>query len=600
MKNKTIYTTTLGGMNHKVQSTPSNQRVNLPGVAKQVQNQAGGFVFEESDMLKLVRFLVYGTATQSYYVSAEVATKDATNMIVGLLKKDWKTAIDKVVELSELGLPKNDTAIYFMVIATRMAPSFECSRYAWSQFSKVCRIGTHRMMFVEMMTSLGAGWGSATKRNLGDFYLNAPLGRVSYDVVKYRNRNNWSQRDLIRSAHPFSKEDEKRNVLLDYVVNGWDAMKTASAHTTGSVVFTPKVNGTPHVVDLGEDFSHIIGFEMAKAAGDVPTIIEIIGKYGLTWEMIPNHFLSEPKVWEALLPNLGLTAIMRNLNKLTIAGLMRNGTSTQRFVMDRLTSVDQIRKARIHPMNALVSMKAYALGRGLKGSLTWNPEMSVTNALEEMFYKSYGNVKDTGKVIMVGIDGSGSMSTPCRGTDSAGLIQAVEVATALAMVYLNTQSFSFSGLWDTQYVPMSDKVDPVSWIANYDSYRYGYGRTSSSGIPSIKGMRLNDALKVVKTCSGSGGTNASATYDYAKANKMHINVFLQITDAQTWYGGSHTYQAFNQYKNESGNGSSRSIIAQVASDKGQLSDPNDSSQLEIIGFDLSAVDVVEKFMAGVI
>ncbi len=56
-------------------------------------------------------------------------------------------------------------------------------------------------------------------------------------------------------------------------------------------------------------------YERIKKSNDVEEVIDLIQKYQLTWEMIPSQWLGYKKVWEALLPNLPYTALLRKLSK---------------------------------------------------------------------------------------------------------------------------------------------------------------------------------------------------------------------------------------------------------------------------------------------
>ena len=67
-----------------------------------------------------------------------------------------------------------------------------------------------------------------------------------------------------------------------------------------------------------------------------------------------------PAVWEAMLPAMGLTALIRNLGKMTEVGLITPLSEAERFVQLRLTQADKLRAARVHPLALLVALKTYA------------------------------------------------------------------------------------------------------------------------------------------------------------------------------------------------------------------------------------------------
>jgi len=56
--------------------TPSRQTEPLLGRSDQVQNNAGGFVWQVDDWVRLQRFLVLGSEGGSYYVGQRELTVD--------------------------------------------------------------------------------------------------------------------------------------------------------------------------------------------------------------------------------------------------------------------------------------------------------------------------------------------------------------------------------------------------------------------------------------------------------------------------------------------------------------------------------------------
>jgi 60 kDa SS-A/Ro ribonucleoprotein len=206
--------------------------------------------------------------------------------------------------------------------------------------------------------------------------------------VKYQQRDGWSHRDALRLAHP-KASDEQRNALYFWMVNGW-----------------PDVGITPHP-DVA--LRTLWAFERAKLATREQDIIELIEQYNLPWEAIPTQWLAEARVWKALLPKLPLTALLRNLARMTANGALAPMSREVAEVVNRITDEKALRKARIHPIAVLAALKTYSAGQGARGSLKWKPIQPLVDALDKAFYLSFGNVESTGKRIVLALDVSGSM-----------------------------------------------------------------------------------------------------------------------------------------------------------------------------------------------
>ena len=60
--------------------------------------------------------------------------------------------------------------------------------------------------------------------------------------------------------------------------------------------------------------------EEAKSTLDVTRVVELIREHGLVREQLRTEMLNEPSVWEVMLPNMPLTALIRNLGKMSLLG----------------------------------------------------------------------------------------------------------------------------------------------------------------------------------------------------------------------------------------------------------------------------------------
>lgn len=95
------------------------------------------------------------------------------------------------------------------------------------------------------------------------------------------------------------------------------------------------------------------------------------------------------QVWDALLQKMPLTAMIRNLGKMTSIELLGDSTDQASLVCKKLVDEDALKKARIHPFSVLLAMKQYRASRGDKGKLTWRPNKDISKALEAAFYLSF-------------------------------------------------------------------------------------------------------------------------------------------------------------------------------------------------------------------
>src|SRR5260221_10341824 len=162
--------------------------------------------------------------------------------------------------------------------------------------------------------------------------------RLAVEAVKYQSRDGWSHRDILRKSHPIAP-GAQHQAIYNWMVKGWDS-----------------VGETPHPDRV---LATIWAFERAKrmkARADVADLCALVTQYDLPHECVPTEMKQHPEVWEALLPHMGLTALLRNLGKMTEVGLLgAMGGDAERFVVSRLSHAEGLRKARGHPLALLVA-----------------------------------------------------------------------------------------------------------------------------------------------------------------------------------------------------------------------------------------------------
>ena len=139
--------------------------------------------------------------------------------------------------------------------------------------------------------------------------------------------------------------------------------------------------------------------------------------------MVPNKWKDDSDVWAALLANMPVMATVRNLGKMTQVGLLKTFLHRRvQTVLERF-SADAIQGSRIHPIQILMALTTYRSGKGVKGSLTWEPVPQIVDSLDAAFYMAFDNVEPSHKNTLLALDISGSMDrrycSGLRRTDAA-------------------------------------------------------------------------------------------------------------------------------------------------------------------------------------
>jgi 60 kDa SS-A/Ro ribonucleoprotein len=512
----------------------------IPGT-DQVPNNGGGYAFVVDDWTRLDRFLILGSEAGSYYVDEHQLTLENALVVQRCIAQDSERTVKRIVEISESGrAPKNDQAIFALAMVASRA-TLAVRTAALDALPRVCRTGTHLFQFAQNIEAF-RGWGRGLRRAVGKWYVGKEPRDLAYQLCKYQRRNGWSHRDLLRLAHPKAAEGSPTAKAL-----AWAAGKLDATEALGDKALAP-----------------IGAFEEAKRATTKAEIARLIREHDLVRECVPTHWLADVDVWDALLEKMPLTAMVRNLATMTRLGLLTPGSAGTHKAIAELADVEHIRKARLHPIAVLMALRTYAAGYGERGRRSWSPVPQIVDALNGAFYAAFANVTPTGKRWLIGLDVSSSMSAAVAGTS----MSCCEGATALALVTAHVEERYTICAFADGMLPM-----PISARS-----------------------RLDHALQCTRALN-FGGTDCSLPMQFALHNRIPVDVFVVLTDNETWAGEIHPVQTLRAYRERTGI-RAKLIVVGMVSNGFSIADPNDAGMLDVVGFDSAVPQVMSDFARG--
>lgn len=533
------------------------QSAPLPGrQSEMVLNAAGGWTFKLDDWQRARRFLILGVPEGgSFYEGEKKLVVENADCIQRCLKENGRRLVDLIVEISDKGLaPKNDPAIFGLALATKFGDE-DTRKYAFKALPAVCRIGTHLFQFAEAREQIGGGWGRGVREAVGKWY---GRGDLVLQALKFQQRNGWSHADLLRLTHPVAQGPQHAQVF-DAIVRG-----------EGGPAYAPGKKGEPLVQrGTGAGWAGVAawnplaeGYLKVQKAQTAREAAALISGFKLPREFVPTQFLKDPEVWEALLPQMPLTALIRNLGNLSKSGLLAPLSEATGTVIGKLLDPENIKRSRIHPFNVLVAQKTYGSGKSLKGSGEWPVVPQVVGALDETFNKAFQNVEPTGKRHLLAVDVSGSMAS---GSGVGGL-SACECAAAMSMVTARTE--------------------PNYHIMGFSQRFVDLGITARD--------TLRDAMKKAQHAN-FGGTDTSVAINWARQHLIKVDVFVVYSDGMTWAGDMHTAQALEVYRKEMNIPAKLAIVNFVAHGHTPR-DVKDPGSMDFVGMDASLPQALAAFV----
>jgi 60 kDa SS-A/Ro ribonucleoprotein len=536
----------------RVRAMLTPQSEPIPG-SGQVPNSAGGYAWAISNWDRLDRFLVLGSEGGTYYVGERKLTLENAHAVAECLSEDGPRVVARAVEMSVSGrAPRNDPALFVLAMAAGLGdPATRAA--ALQALPRVARTGTHLFHWLQYVRGF-RGWGRGVRRAVAGWYTQKPARELAYQLLKYPSRDGWSHRDALRLAHPRPATDEQKVLFA-----------RAAAKTRVPV----EGEGAALALVRAADRLH------ADAELDPRHAAQVIRDNRLTREMVPTHLLTHPVVWEALLEEMPLTALIRNLATMTRVGLVAPGSEASRQVARRISDAGALRKARVHPVQVLSALRTYASGRGVRGGGTWEPVAKVVDALDAAFYLAFGSVEPARKRMMLALDVSGSMEfTRVLGMDH---LNCREASAAMALVTAATEP---------------EHMFTAFTAGSYPSMHKGF-ETGLSVLSISPRQRLDDVVKTVSNLA-FGGTDCALPMLEAEKNRWPVDVFVVYTDSETWAGSIHPVQALRRYRERMGIAAKLVVVA-MASNGFSIADPGDPGMLDVVGFDAAAPQLIADF-----
>jgi 60 kDa SS-A/Ro ribonucleoprotein len=547
--------------------TPQTERAR----EDQVENNAGGFVFEVSPKNQFRRFIILGTTGNTYYQKEADLTKMNLDSMIKFIESDGGVqALDMIFEISDQGLALRQKPTLFALAMVLKHGDLDTRRRAADLFPKIARTGTMALNTVAYMDKL-SGWSTVRRRAVSNWFTSKTPQSLAYQAAKYFSREDWTLLDMLRLAHP-STDNEQLKMVFDAIAGRTSAMDLGGI--------------------IGENA--LTGKEMASKATTSEQIANLVEAYNLPWEAVDDKWKNDPAVWDKMLNSTGYEALIRNLNRLTYSGFLKPMGANVNRVVEMIDNEDEIRKSRVHPFKIYLASKTYASGRGFRGTQTWQPIPQIVAALDRAYIKAFKYLEPTGKRIFHAMDVSGSMTVGVPGMVGVSCIEA-EMALVLPMIHAEPNYF----------VGAFSHKDRGRSAAGY--YARGTRKSDAEYKNSMDAIVFtpNSSLKeAYDTAHGYSqymdGTDCSLPMQYAQANEMEVDCFVVYTDSETWAGGIQPYQALLNYRKSSGITDAKLIVVGMVGNKFTIADPRDPGMLDVVGLDASLPQLVSNFAAGLV
>ena len=397
-----------------------------------VLNSAGKEVFLISPLEKIKRFIVLGSFTGKCISSGSVRKDETLDSGEAFARKNIEEFIQhspeeilNCIEEYSSKVKKCDSLVLLLAICctfeNKNPKLLEFRRKAYQLLPRVCKTPTSLFHFIDVCEKIcltkycSTGWNNLHKQGISNWYLNNK--KLEYHITKYRNRNGYTHRDVLRLCHikPLTKEHEN--------------------------IFSYICKGISEGVEGSEVSEYIRDFERLKQS-DEETIIRLIQQHNFVREHIPLEKLTD-SVFDELLKNMPEIALLRNLN---------HQFKDLSLVLEKIQAIKSV-----HPLHLLIALKTYSNGHGYLGNKTWNVDKSIVQSLDSKFSQLFKTLPSSPRKVCICLDVSGSMQL--YRVAGSECLTCAEAGCALAMVLKKTYKESHLLGFSHELIPLSINLE---------------------------------------------------------------------------------------------------------------------------------------------
>lgn len=445
------------------------------------KNHKGGLGFERDAKSELFLSAVSDFVQDSYYESSEARQARTRSLVseVAISDPEWMGKFVPWLR-NEANLRSISLVIAMEGAASMVANGIPGGRALVA--SALTRADEPGEALAYWMGKKGRKIPSAIKRGIADAAVNT---YNEFSFGKYdSDSKGFTFSDVIRLTHPKPKSDNQAD-LFKYAISYRFDSATAVPDSLGMI------KNRKDVLAMNKDALR----KLLKSSEGA----SVLKGAGLTWESVAGSVGLDAGIWEALIPNMGYMALMRNISNFTKTGV---SASVMKSLASRLSDPDQVAKSRQLPFRFLSAYNANKY------------DTLFSYSLELALAESLVNVPALKGKTLILVDRSGSMfnvagkSTGLNFADSAAIF-----GTALAV-----------------------RAEDAK-LVQYGAAHRGYGNRYHADYEEVPFRKGDSVLKSVEKFRDMGGTNT------AKAVKENFNSsfdrVILITDEQSWGAAKH-------------------------------------------------------------
>ncbi|XP_058698559.1 RNA-binding protein RO60 isoform X2 [Poecile atricapillus] len=327
---------------------------------------ASGASWHLTDTTRLQHFLCFGSEGSTYHVKEQKLGFENAEALLRLIEEGRGCeVVEEIKAFSQEGRAAKQEPLLFALAVCSQCSDAKTKQAAFKAVPEVCCIPTHLFTFIQFKKDLKEGmkcgmWGRALRKAVADWYNGKNGMALALAVTKNKQRSGWSHKDLLRLSH-LKPASEGIAIVTKYITKGWKDVEEAYKQKAVSAE-TEKL------------LKYLEAVEKVKHTKDELEIIHLIEEYGLVREHLLTNHLKSKEVWKALLKEMPVSVLLRNLGKLAANSVLEPRGSEVAIVCEKLRN-EKLLKKTLEPTG-----KRFVIAVDVSASMTQKVLGSVLNA----------------------------------------------------------------------------------------------------------------------------------------------------------------------------------------------------------------------------
>lgn len=467
--------------------------------------------------------------------------------------------LNTVERVHDRGLTVMKNSLIFTIAFCTCRKEQTVKKRGFEMMQKICRRSVSFLTFIDYREKVSkhvyrsTGWSKALRAAVRKWYQSHEPAELAKLVMEYPRHNKWTHRDVLRLAH-IPPNNECQKIIFSFLIVG--------LKKTSELFKNESEDDSQKLLVLLEELTAV------RKAENASEIVPFMDRLKLPWNFVSYSLYHEAELWEEMIAIMPFDVMIQNTARMAKMKLLEGDNRTKTTFMKRCLDKKEIDESGIHPFQVLTQREYYGNAvNDVKRKPCWKSDRQIVVSLNlALTFAMDSNLKSSGKRFFVALDASDSMKAHLINNDH------VQCSTAAAMIALCL-------------VKVEKKVVVKAFSRELEDVKI----TGDTNVDEIVKKLAEIPL---------GGCDCSRPLIYAKSNKVKVDIFVVITDKETWRGKTNPFDALKQYR-KALKIPAKLIVVMLnpdgASGEGIVSNPQDRGILLITGFSAAMAKVMSNF-----